>query len=47
MPKSSYPTIRIHNAETDEVVDREMTAEEFAQYEANQSLEVARALNLE
>jgi hypothetical protein len=26
------PTIRIHNAETDEVVDRPMTAEEFAEY---------------
>ena len=47
MPKSSYPTIRIHNAETNEVIDREMTEEEFAEYEANQALEVARALNLE
>jgi hypothetical protein len=30
------PTIRIHNAETDEIIDREMTAEEFAQWELNQ-----------
>jgi hypothetical protein len=28
------PTIRIHNAETNEVIDREMTDLEFAQYEA-------------
>jgi hypothetical protein len=31
MPK---PTIRIHNAETNEVIDREMTAEEFAAHKA-------------
>ena len=28
--------IRIHNAETDEVIDREMTDAEFAIYEAEQ-----------
>ncbi len=28
------PTIRIHNVETDEVIDREMTDAEFAAYEA-------------
>jgi hypothetical protein len=27
------PMIRIHNAETNEVIDREMNDEEFAQYE--------------
>ena len=26
------PTIRIHNSETNEVIDREMTDEEFADY---------------
>ena len=26
------PIIRIHNAETDEVIDRPMTAEEFAEF---------------
>jgi hypothetical protein len=30
------PTIRIHNVETDEVIDREMTDQEFAAYEAEQ-----------
>lgn len=28
-------TIKIHNAETGEVIEREMTADEFAQYEAD------------
>ena len=27
------PMVRIHNTETDEVIDREMTAAEFKQYE--------------
>jgi len=30
------PTIRIHNTETNEVIDREMNDAEFAQYEADQ-----------
>ena len=30
------PIIRIHNTETDEVIDREMTTAEFKQYEAEQ-----------
>jgi hypothetical protein len=29
----SNPMIRIHNQETNEVIDREMTAEELAQFE--------------
>ncbi len=32
----SKPIIRIHNTETDEVIDREMTAAEFKIYEAEQ-----------
>jgi membrane protein YdbS with pleckstrin-like domain len=32
----SRPMIRIHNVETDEVIDREMTAAEFKIYEAEQ-----------
>jgi hypothetical protein len=35
------PTIRIHNTETDEVIDREMTDAEFADYEADQTAQVA------
>ena len=32
MPKSTKPMIRIHNTETDEVIDREMTKTEFDVY---------------
>jgi len=31
------PIVRIHNIETDEVIDREMTAAEFKIYEADQA----------
>jgi len=31
------PTIRIHNVETNEVIDREMTDAELAAYEADQA----------
>ena len=31
------PTIRIHNTETNEIVDREMTAAEFKEYEQLQA----------
>ena len=37
MPKSTRPTVRIHNTETDEVIDREMNDDEFAQYEADKA----------
>jgi hypothetical protein len=37
MPKTtSKPMVRIHNTETDEVIDREMNDDEFAEYEAKQ-----------
>ena len=35
------PTIRIHNTETDEVIDREMTDEEYAAFQAEQELQLA------
>jgi hypothetical protein len=37
MAKSTRPMVRIHNVETDEVIDREMNDAEFAQYEADQA----------
>jgi hypothetical protein len=40
MPK---PMIRIHNAQTDEVIDREMTADEFKAYQAEQAAFNAKA----
>ena len=33
MTSSQRPTIRIHNAETNEVIDREMNDAEFKQYQ--------------
>jgi hypothetical protein len=35
-------TIRIHNVETNEIIDREMNADELAQYEADQAAQIAR-----
>jgi hypothetical protein len=37
MAKTTRPMVRIHNSETDEVIDREMNNAEFAQYEADQA----------
>ena len=37
MTKTKKPIIRIHNIETDEVIDREMNDAEFAQYQADQT----------
>jgi len=33
----SKPIIRIHNTQTDEVIDREMNDQEFAAFEADQA----------
>lgn len=33
----SKPTIRLHNLESDEIIDREMTDDEFAQYELDKA----------
>ena len=35
--------VRIHDLETDEVIDREMNDAEFAQYEADQELAAIQA----
>jgi hypothetical protein len=42
MAKSTKPTIRIHNIETDEVIDREMNDSEFAEYQADQEIQAAK-----
>jgi hypothetical protein len=39
--------VRIHNLETDEVIDREMTNIEFAAYEADQAAQVVRQAEAE
>ena len=36
-------TIKIHNAETGEVIERDMTADELAQWEADKADSVAKA----
>jgi hypothetical protein len=41
------PLIRIHNVETDEIIDREMTNAEFAKYQAEQELEAQRQAEAE
>ena len=42
MTKSIRPTVRIHNTETDEVIDREMNDAEFAVYEIDQANQAAK-----
>jgi hypothetical protein len=39
--------IRIHNTETDEIIDREMTAAEFKIYEADQAARKIRKAEAE
>jgi hypothetical protein len=44
MPKTTKrPIVRFHNIETDEIIDREMNDEEFAQYEADEAVRAAAA----
>ena len=38
----SRPMIRVHNAETNEVIDREMNDAEYTVYQADQVAETAR-----
>jgi hypothetical protein len=44
MPKNTTrPTVRIHNAETNEVIDREMNDSEFAQHESDKAAQAVAA----
>jgi hypothetical protein len=47
MPKTTRPTVRFHNTETDEIIDREMNDAEFAQYEEDQAKFAAEAAKTE
>jgi hypothetical protein len=47
MAKTTKPMIRIHNIETNEVIDREMNDDEFAQYEADKTAELAKQAEAE
>jgi hypothetical protein len=42
MTKSTRPTVRIHDIATNQVVDREMTDDEFSQYQASQAASAER-----
>ena len=37
MAKSTRPMVRIHNAETNEIIDREMNDEEYSQWEIDKA----------
>lgn len=41
MAKSTKPMVRIHNSETNEIIDREMNDIELAEYEAKQATQAA------
>ena len=41
MTNTTRPMVRIHDIETNKVIDREMNDTEFAQYEANQAATAA------
>jgi hypothetical protein len=44
MAKSTQPIVRIHNVETNEVIDREMNDAEFVNYQADQAAQaIAKA----
>jgi hypothetical protein len=47
MAKSTRPIVRIHNQETDEVIDREMDDAEFAKYEADRAAKAAEKAEAE
>jgi uncharacterized membrane protein len=43
----SKPTVRIHDLATNEIIDREMTDQEFAAYEVSQAANTARQAEIE
>ena len=43
----SRPMVRIHNTQTDEIIDREMNNAEFAQYEAKLAVEETKKAEAE
>jgi phosphopantetheinyl transferase (holo-ACP synthase) len=43
MTKTSKPIVRIHNTETNEIIDREMNAAEYEKYLADKAITDANA----
>ena len=44
MANTSLPMVRIHNIETDEIIDREMNHAEYAQYETDKEAQAIAEL---
>jgi hypothetical protein len=42
MAKTNRPMVRIHNSETNEIIDREMTDDELATHQESQQIELER-----
>lgn len=47
MAKTNRPMVRIHNLETDEIIDREMNDAEFTAWQAEQAAAAAMAAEQE
>lgn len=47
MTNTIRPMVKIHNTETNEVIEREMNDAEFAQYEADQAIQAAEQAEAE
>ena len=47
MAKTTRPTIRIHNIETNQIIDREMDDAEFAKYEADKEAAIIQQSEIE
>lgn len=47
MTKTAKPLITIHNIQTNEIIEREMNDQEFAQYKIDQANELARLAEIE
>jgi hypothetical protein len=47
MTKTNKPLVRIHNIETDEVIDREMNDTEFAEWQERQEIVAAEKVEAE
>jgi hypothetical protein len=43
MTKTTRPMVRIHDTETNEIIDREMNNSEFTQYEADKAAQIIAA----
>ena len=47
MKKTTKPIIRIHNTETNEVIDREMNDDEYVAYETSLAIEAEKKVEAE